>query len=137
MKLELCYENKMTQNKVELEKLIAFMNAYIEKVFIPLAEIAFDVDLSSPLPDIRDYTPEATMKKQLKVLERSIKRRRKLSAEDLLNIYLWHKERKVSFRRIAKHFKVSEWTIRKTFEKAERILKTADLDFKEGWFPIR
>jgi len=98
------------------------MNAFAEKILPLIAEHVFGVVIVPPLPKIEDYMPEAVRKRQLTALKRSIQRRRRLSAEDMLDIYVLHKEKRASFRSIAKRFGVSEWTIRKTFQKVERVL---------------
>jgi len=103
------------------EELIKAMNKMAE-VLTLVAEKVFGVVIVPPLPNIEDYTPEAVRKRQLIALKRSIKRRRRLSAEDMLEIYLLHKEEHVSFRSVAKRFNVSDWTIRKTFQKIEKVL---------------
>lgn len=79
-------------------------------------------DDASPLPSIFDDPLESKRERQLKALEQSIRRRRKLSAEDMLKIYVLHTEKQVSFRNIAKRFDVSEWTVRKTFQKVTKVL---------------
>ena len=103
------------------EELIKAMDKLVD-AFGRVAEQLFGVVIIPPLPNIEDYTPEARRKRQLEAIYKSIKRRRRLSAEGMLNIYLLHKEKRVSFRSIAKQFKVSEWTIRKTFQKVARVL---------------
>lgn len=112
----------MGQDEIDREEAIAFMNAFAEKILPLIAEHVFGVVIVPPLPNIEDYTPEAKRKCQLKALKRSIQRKRKLSAEDMLDLYVLHKEKRVSFRSIAKQFRVSEWTIRKTFQKVARVL---------------
>lgn len=118
---------------MENEELIKAMNKLVD-AFGMVAEELFDVVIVPPLPNIEDFMPEAERKRQLKVLRLSIQRKRKLSAEDMLDIYLLHKERRVSFRSIAKQFEVSEWTIRKTFQKVEKALTEANLEYRE-YFP--
>jgi len=113
----------MRQAEIDTDDVIAFMNAFAEKILPLIAEKLFGVVIVPSLPDIRDYLPEAVRKRQLEALKRSIQRRRKLSAEDMLDIYVLHKEKRVSFWSIAKQSKVSEWTIRKTFQKVESVLR--------------
>lgn len=127
----------MGQDEIEIEETIAFMNGFAEKILPLIAEKLFGVDILPPLPKIEDYTPEARRKRQLKAIKRSIQRKGKLSAEDMLDIYVLHEEKQLSFRSIAKQFKVSEWTIRKTFQKVEKALTKANLQYRrcfpEGW----
>jgi len=127
----------MAQDETDIEELSAFMNALADKILPLIAEKLFGVDIVPPLPKIEDYTPEGRRKRQLKALKRSIQRKRKLSAEDMLDIYVLHEEKQVSFRSIGKQFRVSEWTIRKTFQKVEKALTKANLQYRpcfpEGW----
>ena len=124
----------MGRDEIDMEETTAFMNAFAEKILPLVAEKLFGVVIVPPLPNIEDYTPEAVRKHQLRALKGSVQRKRKLSAEDMLDIYLLHKEKRVSFRSIGKQFEVSEWTIRKTFQKVENALTKANLQYRQ-YFP--
>lgn len=90
---------------------------------LPYTSLSSSVEDDMPtLPSIFDDPLESTRKRRLEALKHSIQRKRKLSAEDMLKIYVLHKEKHVSFRKIAKQFTVSEWTIRKTYSKVTEIL---------------
>lgn len=75
------------------------------------------------LPKIEDYSPELKRQRMLRQVEDKIKRIRKLSAEDMVDIFLLHSDKCVSGRKIGEKFGVSEKTVRKTVQKVREWTK--------------
>jgi hypothetical protein len=83
----------MGQDETDTEEIIAFMNAFAKEILPLIAEYVFGVVIVPPLPKIEDYMPEARRKRQLEAIYKSMRRQRRLLAEDMLNIYLLHKKK--------------------------------------------
>lgn len=75
------------------------------------------------LPKIEDYSPRLKREMMVRRVEDEIKRVRKLSAEDMVDIFLLHSQR-LSGRKIAEKFGVSEKTVRQTVSKVREWTKS-------------
>lgn len=76
------------------------------------------------LPRIEDYSPELKRQMMVGQVEDEIKRVRKLSAEDMVDVFLLHSDKRLSGRKIGEKFGVSEKTVRKTVRKVREWTKS-------------
>jgi hypothetical protein len=83
-----------------------------------------DEDIFSGFPRIEDYDPQLKKEKMTKEVEKTVQRRRKLSAKDMVEMYILHVDKHLSFRNIAEQFKVNESMVRKGFLKVKKIVET-------------
>jgi DNA-directed RNA polymerase specialized sigma24 family protein len=75
-------------------------------------------------PKIEDYSPELKKQRMIKQVKNEIKRVRKLTAEDMVDIFLLHSDKRLSGRKIGEKFGVSEKTVRQTVRKVRECTKT-------------
>jgi predicted DNA-binding protein (UPF0251 family) len=108
------------------EALHALFNA--ERMFRGLPPLEPDlIDIRLPRPS--EFTKESIRKREIEALRRLIKRRRKLTAEDLFEIMQLRDKRGLTWSRIAKEVGTSEKAVRKAYKKAKTALATR----KEPW----
>lgn len=113
-------EAMVTYIKAIKEALFMLLNA--DRVIRGLPPLELEEELDIKLPKPSDFSDENIRKCEVEVIQKSIKRRRKLSADDLWEIVRLRDRERLSWSQIAKKFQVSIKAIRKGYKKAQKAL---------------